>query len=251
MRREGNTISAVIRQTWDGGRLEVRTRKEPLSIDNVNVSMIAHVTPEELLNGLTATDRANGFGNRFLIVCTRRSKELPEGGGEINAGAIVSRLHAAVAAAKGRGLIERDAAARELWADEYSRLTAARNGLKGALCGRAEAHVLRLSLLYALLDSSNVIRPEHLRASVAFWEYCVRSIEYVFGAGSGDPDAEKIIAALAGGPKIITDLHRVFANNRNPEWILAKMAKLVEAGRVVSVLIDGATKKQIPGWQVK
>ena len=250
MRREGNTMSAVIRQAWDGGRLEVRTRKEPLSIDNVNISMIAHVTPEELLNSLTATDRANGFANRFLILCVRRSKFLPEGGGEINPGAIVARLHAAVDAAKSRGLIERDPAARELWADEYPRLTSGRDGLKGALCGRAEAHVLRVSLLYALLDSSEVIRPEHLRAGVAFWEYCVRSIEHVFGAGSGDPDAEKIIGALAGGPKTITDLHRVFSNNRDPEWILAKMAKLVQAGRVASVLIDGAAKKQIQGWEL-
>lgn len=105
-------------------------------------------------------------------------------------------------------------------------------------------------MLYALLDSSDMIRPEHLRAGVAFWEYCVRSIEHVFGAGSGDPDAEKIIGALAGGPKTITDLHRVFSNNRDREWILAKMAKLVQAGRVVSVLIDGAAKKQIQGWEL-
>jgi hypothetical protein len=251
MRREGNTLSAIIRQAWDGGRLEVRTRKEPLSIDNVNVSMIAHVTPEELLNSLTATDKANGFANRFLIVCVRRSKLLPEGGGKINPDVIVTRLRAAMDAAQGRGLFERDAAARELWADEYPRLTSSRDGIKGALCGRAEAHVLRVSLLYALLDSSDRIRPEHLRAAIAFWEYCVRSIEHVFGAGSGDPDAEKVLGALAGGPKTATDLHRVFSNHRDPEWILAKMAKLVQTGRVVSVVIDGSAKKQIQGWELK
>ena len=251
MRREGNTMSAVIRQAWDGGRLEVRTRKEPLSVDNVNVSMIAHVTPEELLNSLTATDRANGFANRLLVLCVRRSKFLPEGGGEIQPGVIVTRLRAAMDAAKGRGLIERDAAARELWADEYPRLTSGRDGLKGALCGRAEAHVLRVSLLYALLDSSDVIRPEHLRAAIAFWEYCVRSIEYVFGAGSGDPEAEKIIAALTGGPKTVTDLHRVFSNNRDTDWLMAKMWKLVQAGRAVVTSVDGAAKKQIQAWDIK
>ena len=60
------------------------TRKEPLDVDGVNLSIIAHVTPEELLNNLTATDRCNGFANRFLIVLVRRSKFLPEGGGDAN-----------------------------------------------------------------------------------------------------------------------------------------------------------------------
>jgi hypothetical protein len=45
----------------------------------------------------------------------RRSKLLPEGGGDVNLNEIVARLHAAVEAAKSRGLIERDAAARKLW----------------------------------------------------------------------------------------------------------------------------------------
>jgi hypothetical protein len=81
----------------------VLTRKEPLDVDNVNLSVIAHVTPEELLSNLTATDRANGFANRFLILLVRRSKFLPEGGGEVDLDAIVKRLHAAVKAVKGRG----------------------------------------------------------------------------------------------------------------------------------------------------
>src|SRR5205807_3322229 len=163
MRREGNILSAILREAWDGRRLRVLTRKEPLDVDNVNLSVIAHVTSEELLSNLTATDRANGFANRFLILLVQRSTFLPEGGSEVNLNPIVTRLHAAVEAAKGRGLVERDKAARALWAHEYQRLTRSRDGLRGALCGRAE-HVLRLSLLYALLDSASAIRQDHLQA---------------------------------------------------------------------------------------
>jgi len=114
---------------------------------------------------------------------------LPEGGGEVNLSAIITRLRNAVLAARARGLIERDAAARELWAHEYSRITNGRAGLRGALCGRAEAHVLRLSLFYALFDSSSTIRPEHLQAALAVWDYCERSIGHIFGAATGDASA--------------------------------------------------------------
>jgi len=251
MKREGNTMSAILREAWDCARLRVLTRKEPLDVDNVNLSVIAHVTPEELLNNLTATDRANGFANRFLIVLVRRSKFLPEGGGEVNLSTIIVRLHAAAESAKGRGLIERDAAARELWADEYRRITKGRDGLRGALCGRAEAHVLRLSLIYALLDSSDTIRPEHLQAGLAFWDYCERSIEHIFGGASGDADRERILGALSSGPLTITELHRLFSNNRDTQWILAKMAMLTRAGKVVQSFQEGERKGMIAAWSLR
>jgi hypothetical protein len=156
-----------------------------------------------------------------------------------------------VQAAKGRGLIEREPAARNLWAREYCRITQGRDGLRGALCGRAEAHVLRLSLLYALLDSSNVIRPEHLRAALAVWDYCERSIGHIFGGASGDADRERILGALINGPLTVTELRRVFSNNRDGDWIRAKMATLVRAGIVVKTFKEGERKSLIPAWALK
>ena len=251
MKRDGNTLSAVLREAWDGNRLRVLTRKEPLDVDSVNLSVIAHVTPEELLNSLTATERANGFANRFLILLVRRSKLLPEGGGEVNLSPIVTRLHAAVEAAKGRGLIARDSAARALWAREYERITRPRDGIRGALCGRAEAHVLRLSLLYALLDSADAMRPEHLEAALSFWEFCERSLEHIFGGATGDLEGQRILSALADGPMAITNLYRLFGNHREREWIQAKMGMLVRAGKVVETVIQGDRKESVPAWILK
>ena len=45
-------------------------------------------------------------------------------------------------------------AARVLWGAEYGGLTADRPGIYGAVTARAEAQVLRLSLIYALLDEA-------------------------------------------------------------------------------------------------
>ena len=250
MARQGNTMSAVLREAWDCQRLRVLTRKEALDADNVNLSVIAHVTPEELLNNLTATDRANGFANRFLIPLTKRSKFLPHDGGETNLEPIVSRIRDAVKDAQGRGLMQRDAAARDLWEREYEKLTGDRSGIVGALCGRGEAHVLRLSLLYALLDSASCIRREHLQAALAFYDYCVRSVEVIFGEATGDPEAERILRALASGPMNMSELHRLFSNKREAGWIRAKMAALERAGKVVSSFKDGDAKRGIQAWEL-
>jgi hypothetical protein len=251
MKRESNTMSSVLREAWDCHRLQVMTRKDPLVADNVNLSVIAHITREELLSNLTATDRANGFANRFLILLVKRSRYLPEGSEDVNLDEIVSRVRQAVNTAEGRKLIRRDGSARELWKKEYRRLADGSDGISGALCGRAEAHVLRLSLIYALLDSASSIRREHLEAGLAFWDYCERSVATIFGSSTGDPQVDKILSALACGPKTMSDLHRVFKNNREAPWIQKQMSALVSAGKAVEIKKDGDNKKSIQAWELK
>jgi hypothetical protein len=79
MTREGNILSAVIRQAWEDGTLSPLTRNNPIKATGAHVSIIGHITKQELLARLDDTSRANGFGNRFLWALVRRSKELPAG----------------------------------------------------------------------------------------------------------------------------------------------------------------------------
>src|SRR5262249_42382366 len=78
--REGCTLSQTVRQAWDTGNLSVVTRKDPLKAKGAHVSVIGHVTLEELRSRLTDTEAANGFANRFLFGLVRRPHLLPSGG---------------------------------------------------------------------------------------------------------------------------------------------------------------------------
>jgi len=78
--REGNTLSAIIRQMHDTGDLRTMTKNSPAKATGAHISIIAHITSEELLRYFDSTEAANGFGNRFLFLCVRRSKCLPRGG---------------------------------------------------------------------------------------------------------------------------------------------------------------------------
>jgi hypothetical protein len=60
------------------------------------------------------------------------------------------------------------------------------SAMVGAIIGRAEAQVLRLSALYAVLDRSRMIRTSHLLAALAFWEYAEDSAQRIFGDRLGD-----------------------------------------------------------------
>src|SRR5207249_7764498 len=78
--RDASTLSAVLRDAWDTGRLRVLTRKDPLKATGAHVSVLAHITLEELREKLTTSEVANGFANRFLFVCAQRARKLPTGG---------------------------------------------------------------------------------------------------------------------------------------------------------------------------
>jgi hypothetical protein len=232
--REHCTLSAVFRQAFDAGNLRILTKTNPAQATEAHISVIGHITQQELARHLTDTECANGFANRIPWVCVRRSKELPEGGNLHleDFSDIEAQLKKAVAFAQTCGELRRDTEARELWRDVYHDLSAAKPGLFGAVTSRAEAYAVRLSLLYAVLDCADYIRREHLDAALAAWRYCEDSARYIFGESLGDPDADAILAALreAGATGLTrTDItEQVFNRHRSKEEIDRALNVLAE-----------------------
>jgi hypothetical protein len=230
--RDGSTLTAQLRNAWDLGDLRTLTRKDPLTATGAHVSVIGHITQDELRRYLDATETANGWGNRHLWVCVRRSKSLPEGGHIPDARLAEITVRAALALdfARRRDEVHRDVYARQLWADSYEALAHGSPGLVGALLARAEAQVLRLSLVYALLDSSQQICVEHLRAALALWDYCSRSVVHIFGDATGNPDADQILTALrrTDRPLSRTEISNLFGRHLSSARISRALTELHE-----------------------
>jgi hypothetical protein len=148
--RQANTLTAAMRDAWDTGNLSTLTKHDLLTATDAHISVIGHITAPELRAGLTEVDAANGFANRFLMVCVRRSKILPEGGEPLEeavAHGFARRLARCAGLAEGAGRVPRTEEAAGLWASVYPALTAGGVGLTESVLGRAEAQVTRLSLL--------------------------------------------------------------------------------------------------------
>jgi hypothetical protein len=196
--RQGNTLSAVARQAWESGHLRSLTKNSPAKSTGAHISLIGHITTEELRRYLTTTEAANGFANRHMFFCCQRSKCLPRGG-RIDEAAIAelqSRLTAALETARSLNELTFDGHAGEIWDSVYAELSEGRPGLTGAILGRAEAHVLRLSLLYAALDGSTAIQAPQLMAALAVWQYAEQSVCHIWGDSLGDPVADELLRLL-------------------------------------------------------
>ena len=135
-------------------------------------------------------------------------------------------LRAAIATARQRGRIERDSEARTLWAEIYRSLSEEPPGRLGEIVSRGEAQVIRLALLFALLDSAPLIRAHHLKAALAFWNYCAASAAFIFGQHLISPKAARIWAALENGALTMTELHGLFGNNSTSEEIETLLMEL-------------------------
>lgn len=232
MKRDGNNLNSVVRNAWDHGNLYVMT-KMPRKATGAHISIIGHVTIPELKHLMLTTDLFNGFANRFLWLAVSRSKLLPEGGNMNVLPEFQARIRSTVFFAKEISIVRRDEDAVKLWKEYYhGELAQEYPGVLGAVVARSEGQVLRLSLIYALLDESPLIRVEHLRAAMAVWRYSVQSAKLIFGHATGNSLDDKILAAIRERPRKTTDIYRLDSNHSSKGDIQPALQRLVDAGLI-------------------
>lgn len=236
MKRQGNTLSRVVRNLWDRGDLATLTKNSPAKATGTHGSILGHISTEELRESMDHTSMVNGYANRFLFACVKRSQALPFGGDVprdvIEQLGALTRDAIGFAEVQGRIKFTYDAAGH--WAQIYGDLSAAQPGLAGAIIARAEAQTVRLALIYALLDKSPAIDTRHLLAGLALWRYCEASVRHIFGDLLGDPIADDILRALRNTPDGMTrsDIYHLFSRNQSSEKIGAALALLLKHGKV-------------------
>ena len=252
--RETNTLSAIVRQAWDTGNLRILTKKQAACSSDAHISLIGHITKDELRRLLTDTAAGNGFANRFLWVCAKRSKVLPEGGSvhSVDFGQLGRRIQSAADFARGSREMKRDEEARRIWRAVYEELSEGKPGLLGSVTSRAEAQTMRLACIYALLDCSEVISAPHLMAALEVWRYCEDSARFIFGEALGDSTADEIIQELRRNAQGLArnEIREHFNRNKSSGEIGRALGVLQEYGlaRVERNREDESQKRPTERW---
>jgi hypothetical protein len=251
VKRKENTLSAVVRQAWDTGTLNTLSKNSPAHARDAHISIVGHITRDELVRELTNTEMGNGFANRFIWTCVRRSKLLPEGGSltldELMP--LIERFKRAVCYGKSVDRLCRDDAARELWAQCYAELSEGCSGLFGAVTSRAEAQVTRLSCVYALLDQSSIVRKEHLQAALEVWRYSEESARYIFREAAGVNVEDKLLTALLASPHGLTrtEISSLFSRHMNASELDQMLNSMRIRGLIESV-VEATLGRPVEGW---
>lgn len=236
--RDGSTLSTTLRDLWDKGNTAILTKNDPIRVEGAHVCLIAHITSEELHAKLRGVEVSNGFANRFLIAEVRRSKRLPHGGQltDVERSVLALDWHRAIEAGRTiTGPVTRDSESRAAWAQWYGELSDDVHGLHGSLVARSEAHVTRLSLVFALLDGSPVITLQHHRAAVTIWNKCEASVARLYPPtySTGSEDSDKLYDALIKrGAMSRSEIHRFFGGHITDSRLDDAIGILTEKGFV-------------------
>ena len=233
--RAGSILTGVLRQGWDSGDLH-NTKIKSVQATGAHVVVVGHITADELHDVAGRTDTANGFLNRFQFAHAQavRSIPLPDPLPDDGLGVLASRLAAAVRSASGRGRVHLSGSALALWRQLYPHLDADDEGAVGALLARTKPYLLRLALVYALLDRSEHIEPVHLGAACAVWDYHTATVQNVYGGRTGNRLDDRLLDAIreAGGTANRTALSGALSRHVTAAALDAARDRLVAVGAV-------------------
>lgn len=252
MRREGNTLGETMRQCFDGDDLRTLTRKHnSLTATRPHIAFIGHITPREFLTTLRDNDLSGGSVNRHLLILSKRSRlhsrfgNVPD---EVLASA-ADTLRTAVTTARQRFELEFSESFWPRWDVVYAELNRERPESKASdATARGVIYVLRLSMIYALLDGAEQIGVEHLNAALALWRYAEHSARWLFSSFEAERDdnaasglAEFIRAGGTSG-RTRTQISRDYFNgNVKAGEINAALAPLIHDGIVFQVREERAS----------
>jgi hypothetical protein len=106
-------------------------------------------------------------------------------------------------------------------------------------------------MLYALLDQTDTITPDHLNAAYALWRYCDDSARYIFGERLGDPRADELLRLLrTAGPAGMTrtEMYQALSCNVKSEVIGVTLLRLQRENLVYATRKTGGKGRPTETW---
>ncbi|MFN1161318.1 hypothetical protein ACK0OY_25850 [Pseudomonas aeruginosa] len=190
-RRDGNTLSAALRDCWDGVDLKPATKSNRLYASDPHVCLSGAISPGELTGLMSARDLTNGFANRFLMIWAERSRMLPfpKETPQAMVEHLARRTLEVLAFVRADRHDEREHLRMELSAQaqwRYAQLYRGElnddlgDGTVGALLERRAPMLLRLAMLLALADLQTRIDVPHIDAAMAWIRHATASVRFVF-----------------------------------------------------------------------
>lgn len=210
-RREGNTLSAALRDCWDGVCLKPATKSNRLYASHPHLCLSGAISPSELLALMRARELTNGFANRFLMIWAEREKivPFPKATPQESVNTLAARILSVLDFVQAERVSERDhlqigltAHAQDIYARLYRGELIDDSGGERvtALLERRAPMLLRLAMLFALCDLQTQIDGQHIQAAMGWIRHGVESAKFVFIKAT---DAANSVRTNAAAMKIV------------------------------------------------
>lgn len=269
-KRDGNTLSAALRDCWDGVGIKPATKSNRISASHPHVSMSAAVTTTELLSLIEQRELSNGFANRFLVIFSERTKlePFPKSTPQADVDALAGRVADVLRFAQADRWADRDHLRVSMSpeaAEVYGRLYLGElnrhdyGPLVTGLLERRAPTLLRIAMIFALTDCAQIIGIEHIEAALAWIRYWTDSVRFIFSSAAQEQGqrevadaATKIVAYLAAnGRQPRTKINvECFHGKLSRDKLDAALDELLHASPP-TVIVEAVPRKDGPGSPTK
>ena len=258
--RQGNSLTENYRKGWDSPRkLRTTNKNSPLEATEPHISFIGHTNKEELIETLNHVDLSNGYANRILWCAAKRIKSMP------NAEFldwkrypdILDELKAVFKQCRPNTdepkRFYKSDEAQQLWTKLYIKLNDEKEafGFIDGVLVRDTSHLLKLALIYAVLDQSKTIEVDHFKAALAICDYCQASARWLFRERTGNRLANTIVYALVRAPNGMTkqDISYNVCYRNTPMLNIEKALETLARAHLVRLQLELAKdNKPIQRW---
>jgi hypothetical protein len=230
--RNGSTISSTVRQLFDGSRLGHTTVAGSKVVEDYHVAFLGHITPDELRKCLSDSDKSNGLANRFMMVASHTERVITFGATDAAAQSAIRAGRAAhlgdlARQGQGRGLVPLSDEA--LAAYHHIRVEETKHP-SGSLLARMPQQLLRIALVYAVMDAAAEVTLAHLLAAYRFLIYVAATTEFIYGDGATRLEAKVLGAVRSAGSAglRLTDLRRALSNHGTSKEMHATIDSLAD-----------------------
>lgn len=200
--REGNTLSAALRDAWDGTSIKPATKTAPVYASKPHINLFGHITPAELLDMMKARELSNGFANRFMMIWAEQGEldPFPSYTPKETIEVLADRLADVLRFAQADRYVDLDHTRLQLDTEAARRYAVLYRGefqnrsggeMVAGLLVRRAPYLLRLSMLFALTDKTTTITLQHLEAAHHWVRYWADSVAYLFASAAQEAVFEK------------------------------------------------------------
>ena len=196
-----DSLEKTLTKLWDSGRVETATKRESMACDRPHVSIIGHITPDELVERLDSHNQllSNGFSNRFLYGLVRpvqvkfdspSPEEIP-GFVEVR-DRLCQRLRYFKEDADDELVFSPEA--HQLYLETARHLhDHPQTGAMAKQDARWRPMTFKLAIVFAAMDFSTTIQVEHYAAARAVFAYASRSARAFMGNRTGSDLQDRFI----------------------------------------------------------
>jgi hypothetical protein len=264
MGRQGSTLDKVWNMAYDGRSLE-NNKRDPEKATNPHISCVCQITDESFRDAVRTVSKgrgsSNGFFNRFITVRAVKERALTRGGTMPEVGELIQEIQSALASlgsvdSDSPKIIQWHPSTYEDWDAFVESLDSEHPFLNrlGGLAARLKPNVMRIAMLFAVIDRDEFIRPDHLRAAKAFCLHCIDDSRGFFHPSSSSfakPSLDdRVLAVATKDPCAATGFHNRLGNKCGGEALQASLSRLVEQRTLIREDFKPDHGKTVPRWRL-